>query len=91
MPKHTPGPWTYDDGAVWDEAGIGCVATVHAGLVPDDSQDANGRVLAASTKMYDLLERVTNATTSITLDDLYAEAERLLAEIGNEEPEDRSC
>jgi hypothetical protein len=54
--SHTPGPWEHDseyrddseDCEVWCGNGIGCVCSVHSGLLPEGSCKANARLIAAA-------------------------------------------
>ena len=55
MSNHTPGPWMIDPPIkgqesinVWEQSGIGHVAAVSTGLLPDPSAEANARLIASA-------------------------------------------
>lgn len=58
--KPTRDLWFAENGAdewqVWHEAGMACIATVHRGVEPDSSGEANARLIAASPHLLAVVE-----------------------------------
>ncbi len=55
-PRFTHGEWFSepDDGgyAIWDEAGVSCIARVFDGLLPDGSAGAHARLFVLSRELF---------------------------------------
>lgn len=80
-PKHTPGPWSYDQWTErvevynnWDDPAVCCLYRTGRGC--EEEINANGRLIAAAPELLDALAELVSLIGSIrvgplTLDELH--------------------
>jgi hypothetical protein len=59
MSKHTPGPWFAEKGEwwqVWHNEGIAHIAKASKGVEPDQTGEANARLIAAAPDLLEALK-----------------------------------
>jgi hypothetical protein len=68
--KHTPGPWEYSSGQVWEDGTTKCVARRGADSgIPPEQRDADMRLCAAAPELLAALAALVGIAETDCMDD----------------------